>query len=138
MSNRIGDLGVVGVLAFAAYLADPSGDPASDDLDRVWSRCMADAGFDATSPAHARRGVQEAMTAWHAQSCTPPDDVDQRAAAERELAAADRDCQDATDYQEQYWGIANALQQEYVDNHRDDLDAWLEAAGTSTVPGGEQ
>lgn len=37
-----------------------------------------------------------------------------------------------------YRGIAQPLPQDYVDDHRADLDAWLEATAASTVPGGEQ
>ena len=119
-----------------AYLAELDDSPRFTDIDREWSRCMRDAGFDATSPASARREIGDAMMAA-GTSGTMPDDVDERASAEQALALADWDCQESTGYRDAHRSIAHELQQDYVDDHQADLDAWLEAT-TTPVSEGEQ
>jgi len=49
------------------------------------------------------------------------------AAAEVALATADWDCREESDYDAVWREVRSRLQQEYVDAHRDELDAWVEA-----------
>lgn len=104
-----------------------------------WSECMADAGHPGyASPPDAEQAAWDAWMAFNDAIGADPtlgvvDDESGRpvgetdlAAREASLATADWDCRAATEY-DAIWGAArDRLQQEYVDAHRAELDAWVE------------
>jgi hypothetical protein len=121
----------------AAYLRDVSeemsdylealargDDPRLAEVDAAWASCMADAGYDEASPRAAEWRVIDEFIA--ADELTA-DVVAENTALERRLALADIDCREATDWAVRRRAIEYALQQEYVDSHRADLDALVAA-----------
>lgn len=109
--------------------------PAHPDVvaaDSAWSECMADAGF----PGYVRQPEAEdreralseapdvATGAIGADGLT--DGQREAFPHERAVATADWDCVDEVGYAEVVARVRAGAQQEYVDAHRDELDAWVE------------
>lgn len=103
-----------------------------------WSECMADVGHPGyASPPDAEQAAWAAWLAFNEGIAADPTlgavgpeggiaGEGDLAAREASLATADWDCRAATDY-DAVWGAArDRLQQEYVDAHRAELDAWVE------------
>lgn len=130
-------------------------DPAVADLHAAWGSCMADAGFDgmtnvneSTQPLYdewnALQGWEDPEYQaqledwdWEADPDGPPApeaDADAVAAfttKEIETAVADFDCQEEVDFQAEYQRIDHELQQQFVDQHEAELEAWASAAESS-------
>lgn len=126
-------------------------DPRVKELDAAWASCMADAGYGGYAepsaimePLHDEwRGIQgwddpeyQALQEgwdWEAEPDGPadpavdPDEV--RAFTEREIATAVADvrCQEEVGHVAGYEEVSHELQQEFVDRHAAELDAWAEA-----------
>jgi hypothetical protein len=115
-------------------------DPAVAHVAARWSECMSDAGHPGyAGPADAE---QAAWDQWMALNDAI--DVDPTlglvasdglvvgeadlAAREAALATADWDCRAATDYDTVWQAARHRLQQDYVDAHRSELDAWVETS----------
>ena len=100
--------------------------------DAAWSACMADAGYPgyARQPEAEEREFDHYMASGSGAGEVLPDGMTQgeidQLAREIPIALADWDCADAVGYHDVVAGIRNAAQQEYVDAHRDELDAWVE------------
>jgi len=130
-----------GAAADATYLA------LKDEVDRIeadlvpthpdvvradaeWSDCMADAGYpDYTRQPEAKARWIEHMNDPDGNGVGDPGDAAAQARLAPEeiaLATADWDCRDRTGYDDVVARVRNAAQQEYVDAHRDELDAWVE------------
>jgi len=102
------------------------------EADAEWSDCMADAGY----PDYTRQPDAEDQWSEHYMDTgggggeVGPDGLvlgqAEQAEEERALATADWDCRDATGYDDVVARVRNAAQQEYVDAHRDELDARVE------------
>lgn len=103
-----------------------------------WSACMADAGHPGyASPAAAEQAAWDAWLAFNEGIAADPtlgvtDDAGgiagegDLATRESSLATADWDCRADTDYDALWSAARDRLQQEYVDAHRAELDAWVE------------
>lgn len=111
------------------FLGSLPDDGRFDTIDADWSRCMADVGYRYASPHAAYRAVADALFA------VPLDEnhvQDPAAAAEaRELemrvALADLECQVETGYLARWTQLSDTAQQEFLDAHRGEVDAWLAA-----------
>ncbi|RMI06735.1 hypothetical protein [Cellulomonas triticagri] len=127
-------------------------DPRTVELEDAWASCMADAGFDgltsmqeATEPLYEEwNGMQgwddpEYVAAqeswdWEAEPEGPPaPEVDEAALAaftakEIEQATADFGCQEQVEYTKKSIEINHELQQDFVDEHGAELEAWAAAA----------
>lgn len=127
-------------------------DPRMAELDASWASCMADEGYDGLSSTSTAQDAlfeeYEEISGWNdpeyvAQSESwdwvaepdgpPAPEVDQAAMdafTDREIAqaVADHDCLQETDYTARTMEIDHELQQEFVDQHRTELEAWAEAA----------
>jgi len=133
-----------GAAADATYLA------LKDEVDRIeadvvpthpdvvradaeWSDCMADAGYpDYTRQPEAKARWMDHMNDSDGNGIVEPTDAAaqaQLAPEEIALATADWDCRDRTGYDDVVARVRNTAQQEYVDAHRDELDAWVERWG---------
>lgn len=122
------------------------------ELNASWASCMADAGYDGQTTVNESNqalydewyelegwndpewiAVQENWD-WDAEPDGPPEPerdaaaVEAFTAKEMAMAIADFECQDSLDYQGKSVEIDHALQQEFVDQHRAELDAWVEHA----------
>jgi len=106
-------------------------------LNSEWSTCMIDAGFpDAQTPAALERAFLDDFSV--VQGCTPtgpgywacrtdyqPDPVQHQLFNEREIAAAvaNYDCREEVDFDRRHRQLGFALEQEFVNQHRNELEA---------------
>ncbi|HEY0215724.1 MAG TPA: hypothetical protein VGC57_04975 [Cellulomonas sp.] len=121
-------------------------------LQAEWASCMADEGIDGlTTVDEAQQPLYDEWNSlqgwddpdylatqeswdWEAKPEGPPapevDEAAQAAFTEKEItqAVADFGCQQTIDYQARYTEIDHTDQQAFVDLHRDELEAWAEAA----------
>ncbi|MFI2755140.1 hypothetical protein ACGIF2_17050 [Cellulomonas sp. P22] len=111
-----------------------SNDPKLTALDAEWSDCMNEAGFDFAKVPEAAASISDAYSAlW--ESADPDGGTDKAAETalrEKEMATAiaDAKCQTKVGYQDATREVQFALEQEFVDAHKADLDAWIEQYGT--------
>lgn len=118
------------------FLAALGDDPAFAELDTAWSRCMDEQGYSYATPAAAEASFFDRSMALIDPESHVTDPAGKSALAEEELptALADLECQERLDYRAEHATIAAGLQQEWMDLHRTELDAWVEAAATSGAP----
>jgi hypothetical protein len=95
-------------------------DPRVHEADEPWSECMAAAGHDVGSPDEAE---EQAAAAAGAGLFSDPEVQE----AEIALAVADLTCRDSTGYTVANRAAWDLVQQEFVDAHREQLDALVEA-----------
>jgi hypothetical protein len=129
-----------------------SSDPRVTELDAAWASCMADAGYegmtiqsDATTALYDEwsdiqgwndpdYNEQVENWDWEAEPEGPPmptPDADEaKAFTDKEIAqaVADFTCKDKVKYDETWSAINKEIQQDFVDQHKAELDAWVEAA----------
>lgn len=111
------------------------GAPAILDAARAWSECMAEAGYpDIAEPSQAITVVAMASKAVTG----PPEeggdtavllegaDLGPLAELERGMAVADVDCREQTRYEAIRAKVRDAVEQEFLDKHRAELEAWAE------------
>lgn len=115
---------------------DAQNDPAMRELDQEWSGCMADAGFDFANPQAAQESIIDLSNAAYEDyegeedengEWIPPDLTDLKQ-TEIDTAVADYDCQEQVDYSDRSLEVQFAIEQEFVDANRDQLDALVAAA----------
>ena len=123
-------------------------DPRTLELDAAWASCMIDAGeggwsnprqpFDVLSPLFWQDEVPvEVLVAWDwvAQPDGPPQpDRSQFRARELAVAVADWDCRDQVGYDEALRKIDFDLQQAFINQHQNELEAWVEYANQQRIP----
>jgi len=112
-------------------------DPAVLESASRWSTCMAEAGHAGyAAPGDAEKDAWDAWTAFNDAIAADPSrgevGPDGKAAGEAEIAAqeaalatADWDCRADAGYVAVWRAARDRLQQEYVDAHRAELDAWV-------------
>ncbi|GEK23247.1 hypothetical protein [Cellulomonas xylanilytica] len=98
-------------------------DPRVHAGDAAWSACMSEAGHDVATPDEAEL---QASAATHGGNVLFTDDPEVQA-AEIALAVADLTCRDSTGYRETTRAAWHTLQQEFVDAHREQLEALVDA-----------
>lgn len=105
----------------------------SEDVKKAakdWQQCMADAGFDFDDPEAAQNSIYEA----HSQIPFAEDGTQDAAALaelkEKELATAvaDRTCQIDVDYTNVQMRAQFAMEQEFIDEHKAELDSMVAKA----------
>jgi hypothetical protein len=108
--------------------------PGLSELDAAWADCMSQAGHPGfTQQWDAQNSIYEDQNAvWETMD---PDtgEIDQAAMdalgeKEVELALADLDCREQTDYREKQTDITFEAEQQFVDDHKAELDAMKAAA----------
>ena len=105
---------------------------AFDEINAAWSSCMADAGhpgYDAQ--VDAQMEFNEELNAYYEnQAEWVEDDPELAEIGEREIevALADLDCREETDYRKVQLDIQFALEEEFIADHKADLDALKAAA----------
>lgn len=125
-------------------------DPRTLALDAEWASCMIDAGEPGwVSPLQVSAGLREMFAAqdqipvevllawdWAAAPDGPPEPVGRAAFQEREIAiaVADWDCRDQLDHDAAQRAIDLDLQQEFVDQHRNELEAWVQYVAQGNMP----
>ncbi|WP_432492855.1 hypothetical protein [Kineococcus auxinigenes] len=116
----------------AFYEGQPSW-PGMAEVDTAWSECMAAAGHSGLAvQADAQNSIIEEMNGVY-ETMDPEGEVDQTALdaigeKEVELALADLDCREQTDYRSKVEDITFEQEQRFVDDHEAELDAMKAAA----------
>lgn len=108
-------------------------DPAYAPLDADWSACMDRAGFSGfRAQAEARQSISDQLDAYQASPPagngpgygTPADPPYARLAhQELTLALADLGCRDQTDYRQRELRLRFAAEEQFIADHKDELDA---------------
>ena len=122
--------------AIDALYADQATWPGMAELDAEWASCMEDAGHGGhANPMEAQNSIYDELNKVYedvdmSEEPTAPVEPDQAAMdaiAEREveLALADLDCREETDYRERHAEITREVEQQFVDDHKAELDAMI-------------
>lgn len=117
------------------------GGPSNEDmlkLDRKWSECMTEAGYDFPNPMEASNALNndwsEAQNAGGSDSGEykePSKEVKKKfQAKEIKTAVADTKCQEKLNYRDEQLKISNKLEQKFLDEHKTELDAMLAKYGS--------
>ncbi|MDQ0373081.1 hypothetical protein [Cellulomonas humilata] len=110
--------------AFEAWIFEMLEDARMTEAATEWSACMADAGYDVATPDDAQQSLYGPPDADGAASreITPESDEQEIA-----TAVADLTCQLETDYQTSMLAAQHVMEQEFVDAHREQLEALVDA-----------
>lgn len=115
--------------AIQEFYENLENDPALADLNAEWASCMADAGQPGLdSPNDAiDQVIEESNALW--EDGTEPDQAALDAAKESEItiALADFHCQNDIDYQDRMLAVQFELEEQFIEDHRAELDAYLAA-----------
>jgi hypothetical protein len=110
--------------------------PGMAELDAEWATCMDDAGQGGhASPMEAQNSIHDEMNKiWENVDMSEeptasgePDKAAMDALAEKEvdLALADLDCREETDYRDRHAAITREVEQQFIDDHKTELDAMV-------------
>ncbi|WP_123732933.1 hypothetical protein [Rathayibacter sp. PhB152] len=115
--------------ALNEFYTDLQSVPELADLDAAWSSCLSDAGYPGfATPYDAVNSISDKLTAvYDAAGDQVVEPTDPKLVAvkdeEIELALADLDCREKTDYTAVHKKVQDALEQRFIDDHRAELDA---------------
>lgn len=128
------------------FYEEMAANPGFADLDAEWVACMDEAGYPGFVQQYdAQNSIYDKLNAvWENQSYseTGPTEAEQEeidaqikeiGVEERKLALADLDCREKTDYREQQKKLQFEAEQEFVDQHKAELEA-LKAAAEQAAP----
>lgn len=112
-------------------------DPEIQALNQKWSSCMADAGYPGiASKNRAYEVIMNEQNELYSGGGEDGKDVepdqaklDELKKKEIDVAVADWKCADGMDYQDKYQEIDFRIQQKFVDDHKDQLDALVATYG---------
>lgn len=106
-------------------------------LDKSWSECMADAGFDYPSPAKSQETMENE---WFERADSEgnykepsKEEKEQYKKKEIKTAVADAKCRKKLNYEKEQQKISNNLEQKFVDEHKEQLDAMVATYGTKAI-----
>lgn len=106
-------------------------DPAVVSAVATWRECMAEAGqpgYDDPADAQLQLGDRVSDAEVNGPGTVPAGRRAELLAAEVAVAVADRRCTASSGIEAVRTAAVTVLEQEYVDEHRAELDAWLPAA----------
>ncbi len=106
--------------------------PALADVDDEWSNCMADAGYSGFSSQYdAQNSVYDELNSYYESMTDYVEDdpaLDEIADREIELALADLDCRESTDYRERRQAVSVELEEQFIADNKAALEALVAAA----------
>ncbi|WP_432564144.1 hypothetical protein [Kineococcus sp. SYSU DK003] len=117
-----------------AFYEDQPSWPGLAEVDAAWSDCMSQAGYPGFAVQFdAQNSLNEEQNAIYEAADPETGEVDEAAQdalaqKEVELALADLDCREQTDYRRKYEDVTFAQEQRFVDDHRAELEAVKAAA----------
>ncbi|MCR2794378.1 hypothetical protein NQ156_15015 [Microbacterium sp. zg.Y625] len=118
--------------AINEFYNDMQNAPELADLNAEWASCMDDAGHSGfVAQADAQTSMSDELNAYYEnQTEWIEDDPALAELAEREveLALADLDCREKTDYRDQQAKITAELEEQFIADHKAELDAFKAAA----------
>lgn len=102
------------------------------EIDAEWSACMSEAGHAGFArQSEAMTSITDELNAYYENQTEWVEDdpaLDELAEREIELALADLDCRESTDYRERRQEVVVALEEEFIADHQVELDAMKAAA----------
>lgn len=105
---------------------------AFDEVNAAWSSCMADAGYAGyEAQMDAQTAFSDELNAYYEnQTEWVEDDPELAALGEREIevALADLDCREKTDFRAEYAKVQFALEEQFIADNRAELEALKAAA----------
>lgn len=120
--------------AMSALYDEASSSPEMAKLEAEWATCMDAAGFPGFSKqSDAQNSIYEALNAFWEDPATAETGPDEAAMKELEgqeieTALADLDCREETDYREQSKAAQWELEEQFIADHKAELDALKAAA----------
>jgi hypothetical protein len=103
--------------------------PRIQELNTGWASCMVNSGFpEFTDPREVARELQQEwwefdiVDSWSGMASR--EQMEAFTAREIAVALADWDCRDSLNYDDDRQVIEFEIQQEFLDRHRADFDAW--------------
>lgn len=118
--------------ALNAFYESSMAAPEYVELDQSWSECMADAGHPgyATQMEAQNSFVEDLNSYYENQTEWVENDpaLDELAEKEVELALVDLDCRVELDYTEKRRAISVVLEEQFIEDHKAELDALKAAA----------
>ncbi|WP_156760345.1 hypothetical protein [Microbacterium karelineae] len=125
--------------AMEQLYTDMENDPEFAEIDAAWSSCMADAGHAGfTTRDEAQTSIYDEIDAfWNdfdyegaGEDASPEDDPAYQEIGEREieLALADLDCREESDYDETRLKVQFDLEEQFIADHEAELEAFRDAA----------
>lgn len=118
--------------AINEFYTDVQNAPELADLNAEWAACMDEAGHSGfVAQADAQTSVSDDLNAYYeSQTEWIEDDPALAELGEREveLALADLDCREETDYRDQQAEITAALEEQFIADHKAELDAFKATA----------
>jgi hypothetical protein len=112
-------------------------DPEVAEVNQKWATCVSDAGFaDFARPDEAISSISDEFNTLMSGTTEEAPEPDPTTVAEFKkkeiaLAVADARCKKSTDYDGSVRKVQFALEQEFVDQHKAELDAWAEKYSTA-------
>lgn len=113
------------MMAMGSLYMGGSSDPALVELNQEWSDCMADAGYsDLAAPEDALASIA---------SSTETDEAKLRE-LEIATATADYTCQESVDYDNRSLQVQFAAEEKFIEDYREDIDAFVAAIEEARGP----
>lgn len=117
-------------------------DPSFTEIDGEWSACMTEAGHDGFAKQQdAQNSIYTLINEYYEKNQPADGQVDQNfgtpkdpefakiAQTELPLALADLDCREKTDYRQRQLRAQFALEEQFITDHKEELDALKASAG---------
>jgi hypothetical protein len=116
------------MIAVNEFYETMTSSPEVAEIDAEWALCMTDEGqpgFSAQSDAQTSIN-DESIALYEKAGETGPDEAALAALGDKEieLALVDLDCRDETDYRSKVQEVQNKQEQQFIDDHRTELEAF--------------
>lgn len=114
-------------------------DPRMVEIDGEWATCMADAGHpDIANPMAAAESIYTLSNDLWAEHADDPEymgpegqELEDLKKQEIDLAVADFTCQEEVSYTDEQFRVQFAIEQEYIDANKSELEAFSEALASA-------
>ena len=110
---------------------DSQSDERTTEAYTEWAECMAEEGYDFANPQEAQQSIFDLTSGIpYDEKTGAQDEAALAEIREQEIATAvaDRTCQDSTGAARTALEAQFAIEQEFIDAHKDELDAMIEKA----------
>ncbi|MFT3798635.1 hypothetical protein [Microbacterium sp.] len=118
--------------AISQLYTDAGNAPELSALNKEWADCMADAGYPGFAKQEdAQTSISDELNAYYEnQTEWVEDDPELAELAETEvdLALADLDCREKTDFRAQQAKVQRTLEEQFIEDHKAELEAFKAAA----------
>jgi hypothetical protein len=117
--------------ALNEFYTNLQSDPALADLNDAWSSCMGEAGYSGfATQTDAQNSIYDELNEYYENVVEPVEDdpaLDEIQEREIDLALADLECRESTDYRQQSLQLQFELEEEFIQEHKAELEAFKAA-----------